>query len=63
LEKAVESYREKMGVIPRELQDLVGVGILSGIPAEPNGGKYLMDTGGKVRSDKVSQRLRVFQSR
>jgi len=62
-EKAVEVYREKTGTAPRELADLVRAGILPGIPEEPNGGKYLIDTGGKVRSDKVSQRLRVFQSR
>jgi hypothetical protein len=63
LERAVESYREKMGAGPRELSDLVRAGILSGIPEEPNGGRYLMEPGGKVRSDRVSQRLRVFQSR
>jgi len=63
LERAVESYREKMGAVPRELSDLVRAGILSGIPEEPTGGRYLMDPGGKVRSDRVSQRLRVFQSR
>jgi hypothetical protein len=63
LERAVESYREKMGVVPRELSDLVRAGILSGIPKEPDGGRYLMDPGGKVRSDRVSERLRVFQSK
>jgi hypothetical protein len=61
LERAVESYREKMGAGPRELSDLVRAGILSGIPEEPNGGRYLMEPGGMVRSDRVSQRLRVFQ--
>jgi hypothetical protein len=63
LERAVESYLEKMGVVPRELSDLVRAGILSRIPEEPNGGRYIMEPGGKVRSDKVSQRLRVFQIR
>jgi hypothetical protein len=63
LEKSVESYRERMGTLPHKLSDLVRAGILSGIPEEPNGGKYLMEPGGKVRSDRVSQRLRVFQSR
>jgi tetratricopeptide (TPR) repeat protein len=61
LERAVESYREKMGSDPRALSDLVRAGILSGIPEEPNGGRYLMEPGGNVRSDRVSQRLRVFQ--
>jgi tetratricopeptide (TPR) repeat protein len=63
LERAVESYREKMGVVPRELSDLVRAGILPGIPEEPNGGRYLMEPGGTVRSDRVSQRLRVFQKK
>jgi len=61
LERAVESYREKMGTVPRELSDLVRAGILSGIPKEPNGGRYLMEPEGKVRSDRAFQRLRVFQ--
>jgi hypothetical protein len=63
LESAVKSYREKMGAVPRELSDLVRAGILPGIPEEPNGGRYFMEPGGKVRSDRVSQRLRVFQSK
>jgi hypothetical protein len=63
LERAVESYREKMGAVPRALSDLVRAGILPGIPEEPNGGRYLMEPGGKVRSDRVSQRLRVFQKK
>jgi len=63
LESAVESYRAKIGVVPRELSDLVHAGILSGVPVEPNGGKYLMEPGGKVRSNRVSQRLQVFQHR
>jgi tetratricopeptide (TPR) repeat protein len=63
LERAVESYREKMGTVPRALSDLVRAGILSSIPEEPNGGKYLFVQGGKVRSDRVSQRLRVFQKK
>jgi hypothetical protein len=63
LERAVESYRGKTGAVPRALSDLVNAGILSGIPREPNGGRYLMEPGGKVRSDRVLQRLRVFQKK
>jgi len=61
LERAVETYREKMGGAPGDLSALVREGILEGIPPEPNGGIYVMEPGGKVRSDRVSQRLRVFQ--
>jgi hypothetical protein len=63
LERAVKTYREKMGTVPRELSDLVRAGILSALPEEPNGGKYLMEPGGMVRSDRVLQRLRVFQKK
>ena len=63
LERAVEKYREKTGAVPRYLPDLVRAGILEGIPPEPNGGSYVIDRGGKVRSDRVSQRLRVFESK
>jgi hypothetical protein len=63
LERAVERYREKMGVAPGDLSALVREGILEGIPQEPNGGRYVIDCGGKVRSDRVAQRLQVFQKR
>jgi len=63
LERAVERYREKTGTAPTVLSDLVREGILAAVPVEPNGGKYLLLQGGKVRSDRVSQRLRVFQNR
>jgi hypothetical protein len=63
LEGAVEKYREKTGTLPADLSALVREGILSAIPTEPNGGNYLLAKGGKVRSDRVSQRLRVFQKK
>lgn len=63
LERAVETYREKTGAVPESLPDLVREGILEGIPPEPNGGRYVIDRGGKVRSDRVAQRLQVFQKR
>ena len=63
LERAVERYREKTGAVPENLTELVREGILEGIPPEPNGGSYVIDRGGKVRSDRVAQRLMVFQQR
>jgi len=63
LERAVETYREKTGAVPENLPDLVREGTLEGIPPEPNGGRYVIDRGGKVRSDQVAQRLQVFQNR
>jgi len=63
MERAVERYREKAGVAPENLSALVKEGILEGIPPEPNGGSYVIDRGGRVRSDRVSQRLRVYQKK
>jgi hypothetical protein len=63
LERAVETYREKTGAVPADLSALVREGILEGIPSEPDGGRYVIDRGGKVRSDRVAQRLRVFQKK
>lgn len=61
LERAVEDYREETGAWPGTLSDLVAAGVRTRIPAEPNGGKYLLSPGGKVRSNKAVQRLNVFR--
>lgn len=63
LERAVGKFREKRGAVPPDLTALVREGILAAIPTEPNGGRYLMERGGTVRSDRVAQRLQVFQQR
>ena len=62
LERGMERYRGKTGSYPAELNDLVREGILAAVPQEPNGGRYLLEEGGKVRSDRTTQRLRVFKS-
>jgi hypothetical protein len=61
LERAAEAYREKTGAWPETLSDLVTAGIRGRIPVEPNGGKYLLSPGGKIRSSKAVQRLKVFR--
>jgi hypothetical protein len=61
LEAAVENFRAKAGEFPQSLSDLVREGFLPAIPQEPNGGRYLLEKEGKVRSDRAAQRLRVFQ--
>lgn len=63
MEKAIERYREKARVGPGKLADLVRAGLLPRIPAEPNGGRYLLGPGGVVRSDRVPERMRVFRQR
>lgn len=63
LERAVEAYRSRSGGLPGNLYDLVPEGLLREVPAEPHGGRYLLDPDGTVRSDHVRQRLRVFRKR
>jgi hypothetical protein len=63
LELAVEKFREKSGAAPVDLSSLVREGILEGIPSEPNGGNYVIDRVGNVRSDRVAERLRVFHKK
>jgi hypothetical protein len=63
LEKAMEVYRGVNGFYPDDLHDLVEAGVIVSIPKEPNGGRYLLERGGKVRSSKISHRLRVFQKK
>lgn len=63
LERAVEMYRGRNGFFPEDLHDLVDAGLIGSVPVEPNGGRYLLDRGGKVRSSKVTNRLRVFRKK
>ncbi|MDD5761304.1 MAG: hypothetical protein PHP88_02195 [bacterium] len=63
LEKAVEKYLRMTGSFPGTLRDLIETGVIGVIPREPNGGRYLLEPGGKVRSDRVAQRLRVFRNK
>lgn len=61
LERAAEAFREKTGRWPETLTDLVTGGFRARIPLEPNGGEYLLSPGGKVRSSRAAQRLKVFR--
>jgi hypothetical protein len=61
LESAVEAYRKKTGRLPKELSDLVREGMISRLPEEPHGGRYLLSPDGKIRSTQVQQRLKVFR--
>ena len=61
LESAVEEYRKKTGRLPKELTDLVREGMIPRIPDEPHGGRYLLSTDGKISSNRVRERLKVFR--
>ncbi len=61
LERAVDAYRQNTGEAPATLTDLIRSGLIPGIPVEPHGGKYLLQPDGTVRSDRVTDRLKVFK--
>ncbi len=63
LERAVAAYRKATGRLPASLAQLVEAGLVARLPAEPNGGIYQLLPDGTVRSDRVRDRLKVFQLR
>jgi hypothetical protein len=63
LEHAVWEYRGRTGTMPEKLANLVEAGLIRKIPVEPHGGRYLLSPDGKIRSDRVTGRLRVFRTR
>ena len=48
LEKRVSVFRDKTGRWPQSFSELVAQGILKGIPADPRGFAYQIESGGKV---------------
>lgn len=60
LEEAIRRYQDKYSRRPNHLQDLVGPGLLSALPQEPFGGRYLYESAtGNVRSSEVKERMRI----
>ncbi len=48
LQKRVDAYSEKLGHAPGSMRDLIEVGLLRGIPLDPMGNPYEIDSYGKV---------------
>jgi uncharacterized protein YbcV (DUF1398 family) len=61
LEAAVQAYRGKTETFPERFSDLVEAGLIRWVPREPNGGRYLLSSDGRVRSSTMTQRLKVFR--
>jgi len=55
LEKAVVSYKQRFGVYPRSLEDLMKKHIIDALPQEPYGGSYYIDSSGKVTTTSESK--------
>ena len=61
LEIAVTAYRNRRGILPAALTDLVREGLIREIPPEPHGGTYVLARDGTVSSTRVKTRLKVFR--
>ena len=58
IDAALARFREYAGRPAGSLQELVRAGVLAGIPVEPHGGRYEVDSSGAARST-AGQRLRI----
>ncbi len=62
LEEAVRLYQKHMKRLPKTLEDLVVRGIISEVPVDPWGGRYMLNADtGKVTSAGLKERLRVHR--
>lgn len=50
LQAAIDTYRQRVGLMPLSLQNLVEMGLVAAVPTEPFGGYYEIDEKGRVRS-------------
>lgn len=48
LERVVDRYTEQMGIFPHDIHDVVGAGLLAGIPVDPTGKPYKVMPDGRV---------------
>lgn len=48
LDQLVETYRQRNGHLPESFQDLVRAGLLPGIPLDPSGHEYQLESNGRV---------------
>ena len=59
IEAAAARFKSERGAFPASLRELAAAGFLPGEPAEPHGGRYLLDRDGRARST-AGERLRIF---
>jgi len=50
LENAIEGYKKQKGLMPADLNDLVISGVIEAVPSDPYGGRFYLDTEGRVRT-------------
>jgi hypothetical protein len=48
LEELVEKYRDKTGHYPATFSEMISAGLIKGIPLDPRGHPYSLESGGRV---------------
>jgi tetratricopeptide (TPR) repeat protein len=62
LEEGVRRYRARYGRLPVALRELVTGGIIAGVPDDPLGGRYQLNSSdGSVTSTGLRERLKVYR--
>ena len=50
LERAVSLYKDRFGIAPFSLNDLITAGIIARLPEDPYGGDFYIDTEGRIKT-------------
>ncbi|HEY3347179.1 MAG TPA: hypothetical protein VGK71_06110 [Nitrospirota bacterium] len=61
LQKAADYFKEKAGRAPESLGEMARAGLIKAVPPEPNGGRFYIDTDGKVKSSAVKENLGIYR--
>ncbi|ORJ59125.1 tetratricopeptide repeat protein [Geothermobacter hydrogeniphilus] len=58
IEKAVAEFRQRYQRLPKRIEELVALGLLPDLPADPYGGTFFLDASGRVRSNSNFSKIR-----
>jgi len=58
IEEAVAEFRQRYRRLPKRIEELVALGLLPDLPADPYGGTFFLDASGRVRSSSNFSRIR-----
>lgn len=63
LDNSIEQFQKQHGRIPKALEELIKVGLLSRLPKEPFGKEFYINSDGKAYSTSISNRLEIFSGK
>jgi len=58
IEEAVAEFRQRYQRLPKRIEELVALGLLPDLPADPYGGTFFLDASGRVRSSSNFSKIR-----